>query len=899
MEEKKIQFEGISDEETWKLFSWFEKLINQSETKKVIRFLDFINKKPEFSWKKPYTFSFFAQVKDNEKKDELVNKDFLIKRIDKLYEWKVDKFMTDIYLQALVQWKNANLKEIIREMLNEKDRSEDNNRVSLFERIYKGVIQKTTEDDPTEIETIFVRIDWVKSEMKNHNTPNAIKKAFEDYLYDDYDTKSQNLDLFDETVQILEEEYYNFLKDKKKNFIFDENLWSFIENFVAASKIKDEKQIISSINSFMSDWLFFEKSWLSKQNFKILLLENFTCCFLVWNALYWGNKSPETQQKIVERLSKLTFIKTLLDKEFMSDFDEKWRQKLLNMLSDYQVDQLTYVTIYNIKLFHGLKEPLVNLWIHTFWEELINQPWWEFFKKPIDLVPLVVQLLYKKQLEWSYLLSQALKGIALSKWLESIFSNTPKEMLILKKTKEIKELEEEKRQEEENRERIKREEKERREREQAEKQALKEIEKKKEEFERENQKLKKRQESIKLKLAWDKEYNNIIKQVLSKKIDISKIEVNVYYIPYWEDTLDTKIWRVSSEILNKKTTPLQFATYYKILKVFENMSEPLEDFIYSMRRRYEIFQNDKKLFEKVFREHLSDVYFLTKEEQDVIIWEMKRMFWDDWAFIDAFYIEFMPDLIGCVFLTSQDEACFPASIKEIELVQKYNFNDDEEDEEDDDIDDTEEDEESEDLEDDEDNENYEEELQELKERQKRVKEKLDNDKWFQDIIKKILSKKIDISQMDIRIHVIPYWEDTLDTKSLKVSQKLINFETTPLLFVTYLKILKVLQISPFDELEEFFASMLKKLEKYELDDDLFEKKFREHLSDVYLLTKEEQDALLKSLVFDWHIKYAYDFYEYFMEEFVGKVYTSYMDEKCFPSSIEEIELVENNKSIRL
>lgn len=192
-----------------------------------------------------------------------------------------------------------------------------------------------------------------------------------------------------------------------------------------------------------------------------------------------------------------------------------------------------------------------------------------------------------------------------------------------------------------------------------------------------------------------------------------------------------------------------------------------------------------------------------------------------------------------------------------------------------------------------------EELQELKEKQKRVKEKLDNDKWFQDIIKKILSKKIDISQMNIRIHVIPYWEDTLDTKSLEVSQRLINSETTPLLFVTYLKILKVLQISPFDELEEFFSSMLKKLERYEFDPDLFKKKFREHLSDVYLLTKKEQDALLNFVVFGWNIEYAYDFYEYFMEELVGKVYTSYMDEKCFPSSIEEIELVENNKSIRI
>lgn len=198
-----------------------------------------------------------------------------------------------------------------------------------------------------------------------------------------------------------------------------------------------------------------------------------------------------------------------------------------------------------------------------------------------------------------------------------------------------------------------------------------------------------------------------------------------------------------------------------------------------------------------------------------------------------------------------------------------------------------------------DEEDIEEELQALKERQKRVKEKLDNDKWFQDIVKKILSKKIDISQMDIRIHVIPYWEDTLDTKSLEVSQRLINSETTPLLFVTYLKILKVLQISPFDELEEFFSSMLKKLERYEFDPDLFKKKFREHLSDVYLLTKKEQDALLNTLAFGWNIEYAYDFYEYFMEELVGKVYTSYIDEKCFPSSIEEIELVENNKSIRI
>ena len=192
-----------------------------------------------------------------------------------------------------------------------------------------------------------------------------------------------------------------------------------------------------------------------------------------------------------------------------------------------------------------------------------------------------------------------------------------------------------------------------------------------------------------------------------------------------------------------------------------------------------------------------------------------------------------------------------------------------------------------------------EELQELKEKQKRVKEKIDNDKWFQDIIKKILSKKIDISQMDIRLHVIPYWEDTLDTKSLEVSQRIINSETTPLLFVTYLKILKVLQISPFDELEEFFPSMLKKLEKYEFNPDWFKKKFREHLSDVYLLTKKEQDALLNTLAFGWDIEYAYDFYEYFMEELVGKVYTSYIDEKCFPSSIEEIELVENNKSIRI
>lgn len=194
---------------------------------------------------------------------------------------------------------------------------------------------------------------------------------------------------------------------------------------------------------------------------------------------------------------------------------------------------------------------------------------------------------------------------------------------------------------------------------------------------------------------------------------------------------------------------------------------------------------------------------------------------------------------------------------------------------------------------------YDKERKELIKRQEKIKIELANDGDYQDFMKKVLSKKIDVSNLEIEIYYLPYWEDTLNTKSLEVSQQLINSETTPLLFVTYLKILKVLQISPFDELEEFFPSMLKKLERYEFNSDWFKKKFREHLSDVYLLTKKEQDALLNTLAFGWDIEYAYDFYEYFMEELVGKVYTSYMDEKCFPSSIEEIELVENNKSIKL
>ena len=425
------------------------------------------------------------------------------------------------------------------------------------------------------------------------------------------------------------------------------------------------------------------------------------------------------------------------------------------------------------------------------------------------------------------------------------------------------------------------------------------------EYDKERKELIKRQERIKIELSWDQEYNSFMKKVLSKKIDVSNLEIEIYYLPYWEDTLDTKIWKVSPELINKKTTPLQFATYYKILKVCQHSNESLEDFVYSMKNRFKKVQNDKKLFEKTFREHLSDVFFLNNDEQDVIIWEMKRIDWNNWT-IDTFYMKFMPKLISREFLASQDEACFPESIEEIEILNKFDsfddeYEEDEYEEDDDEYNDEDTDEEDEeDFEDiEEDFEDIEEELQELKEKQKRVKEKIDNDKWFQDIIKKILSKKIDISQMDIRLHVIPYWEDTLDTKSLEVSQQLINSETTPLLFVTYLKILKVLQISPFDELEEFFASMLKKLEKYEFNSDVFKKKFREHLSDVYLLTKKEQDALLNTLAFGWDIEYAYDFYEYFMEEFVGKVYTSYMDEKCFPSSIEEIELVENNKSIRL
>ena len=70
MEEKKIQFEGISDEETWKLFSWFEKLINQTETKKVIRLLDFLNKKSNVSWNTIYDLSFFMQRKNDESSEQ-------------------------------------------------------------------------------------------------------------------------------------------------------------------------------------------------------------------------------------------------------------------------------------------------------------------------------------------------------------------------------------------------------------------------------------------------------------------------------------------------------------------------------------------------------------------------------------------------------------------------------------------------------------------------------------------------------------------------------------------------------------------------------------------------------------------------------------------------------------
>ena len=876
MEEKKIQFEGISDEETWKLFSWFEKLINQTETKKVVRFLDFVNKKPDLSWKELYKLSFFAQNMIKSKSNsEWVDKDFLFKRINKLYNWWLESFMTHVYLTLLLQWKETNVSKIIEETLKKSIRHKDAdpNLYFLFDEIYREESDKTfSKDDWTDTEQIFIKIDIKKWKWLKNKLANKTKKELEDYLIHTYDNEGKNFDLFKEVVETLIEEYNNFLNDKNRKFVF--TLWNdfyyesktyTLRKFLSEElkkldgfKVFDVKKIKKLILLLMSNKIFLEKTGLEKQEFKILILRLILGHFHVRDDAWDFEEYP----KKIKQYNGYNFSSLLLDKEFMSDFNEEWKKKIIKVYCDYYAEQLEKIVYESMFYYWKYKINIVDLWRHTFWEELINQPWWEFIKEPINLLPQVFKNLYDWDSQRTPLINNS-KEKSLSEYLSEFFPNdTSIEEKKKKEKQERKEREAEERRQE----------------------ALKEIEKKKEEFERENQKLKKRQEKIKLELAWDKEYNNFIKKVLSKKIDISKLEVEVFYIPYWEDTLDTKIWRVSSEILNKKTTPVQFATYYKILKVFENMSEPLEDFIYSMRRRYEVFQADKKLFEKVFREHLTDVYFLTKEEQDVIIWEMKRMFWDEWAFIDAFYAEFMPDLISCEFSYSQDEACFPASIKRIQLLNKFESFDDEYEEDE--------------YEEDKDEEEDEKELQELKERQKRVKEKIDNDKWFQDIIKKILSKKIDISKMDICIHVIPYWEDTLDTKSLKVSQKLINSETTPLLFVTYLKILKVLQRSSFDELEEFFSSMLKKLERYELN-DWFEKKFREHLSDVYFLTKEEQDALLKSLVFDWHIKYAYDFYEYFMEEFVGKVYTSYMDWKCFPSSIEEIDLVENNKSIRL
>ena len=43
-EDLKIQLDWQFDEDSKKLFSLFEKLINQSDIKNVIRFLEFVNK---------------------------------------------------------------------------------------------------------------------------------------------------------------------------------------------------------------------------------------------------------------------------------------------------------------------------------------------------------------------------------------------------------------------------------------------------------------------------------------------------------------------------------------------------------------------------------------------------------------------------------------------------------------------------------------------------------------------------------------------------------------------------------------------------------------------------------------------------------------------------------------
>ena len=944
MEEKKIQFEGISDEETWKLFSWFEKLINQSETKKVIRLLDFLNKKSNVSWNTIYDLSFFMQRKNDESSEQTEtwnnqneNRDFLLKRINELYDWKLDKLMTDIYLKDLLKLKNANLKETIEETL--KNNYAEywysniilNNIYSNSWYSYDGLFTDVYKDKDTQTQTnvkkvgtdqFFMRVDLKSWQWDWDVLLKKVKKEFSNFLKSGYEAKEKNLNLFEEAIEILADEYDKFLKDKNRKFVFltgglsyktrkDENLEDFVKTIFKKAKanIKTDKDFPKLFTKLMSIETFCDKSWLTKQELKIKLFKYILEVFKLYDENIVGDL-----WKSVQRSNKFNFANILLDENFISDINEKWRRELIDICCDfysYNIAKAAHKCIYDQSTYTFKERYLKELFKTTFWEELINQPWWEFFKKPIDLVPLVVQKLYRLK-TWG---GNSLSEDNCYELLKGFFPNTPKDMLRIRKSeeeikieKEKKKREEERRKAREEEERIAKEEEKKAKQERMRQEALKEIEEKKEEFERENQKLKKRQEKIKLKLAWDKEYNNFIKKVLSKKVDIANIGVQVHYIPYWEDSTSKKIWKVSSEILNKKTTPLQFATYYKILKVFENMSETLEDFIYSMRRRYEIFQADKKLFEKVFREHLSDVYFLTKEEQDVIIWEMKRMFWDEWAFIDAFYIEFMPDLIGCEFLASQDEACFPASIKEIELVQKYNFNDEEEEDDKEDVDEENEDNDEDDTDeednvDDDNEDDWEEEddwdedeefsksrIETVRDALKEAKVEINRDKGFQNIVQKMLSKEIDSRKKGIQIHYLPYWnDDASNMKTKRISSKLINKDTNPLLFVACLKILKIFQ-KCWIELEEIFSIMKRRLDKHDSD-----KYFRKHLSDFYSLTKEEQDALLEY----WNFVFTSDFYEDFMEELVGTEYSYSADETWFPSFIEKVELIEGYEPVYL
>jgi hypothetical protein len=100
-----------------------------------------------------------------------------------------------------------------------------------------------------------------------------VKKEFSNFLKSGYEAKEKNLNLFEEAIEILADEYDKFLKDKNRKFVFltgglsyktrkDENLEDFVKTIFKKAKanIKTDKDFPKLFTKLMSIETFCDKS---------------------------------------------------------------------------------------------------------------------------------------------------------------------------------------------------------------------------------------------------------------------------------------------------------------------------------------------------------------------------------------------------------------------------------------------------------------------------------------------------------------------------------------------------------------------------------------------------------------------------------------------------------------